>query len=67
MKYPKSYAHYCIEFLNEKGRKQLKQIHKELHEEVKRIMSDEENKGDTPYFSTSCSDALLNTKLKETE
>ena len=33
-------------------------------------MSDEENKGDkgdTPYFSTSCSDALLNTKLKETE
>ena len=67
MKYPKSYAHYCIEFLNEKGRKQLKQIHKELHEEVKRIMSDEKHKGNIPCFSMHYSNTLLNTKMKETK
>ena len=65
MKYPKSYAYYCVEFLNEKGREQLKQIHKELHEEVQRIMSDEKHKGDIPYFSMNFTDTLLDTKLKD--
>ena len=43
------------------------QAHKELHRKVQRIMSDEANKGDTPYFSTGCGDTLLNIQPKEIE
>ncbi len=67
MKHPKRYAYYCIEFLNEKGRKQLKQIHKELHEEVKKIMNDEKYKGSMPYFSMNFSGTLLDRTPKETK
>ena len=62
-----NYIQYRVDYLNEKGRDQLMQAHKEFHRKTQRIMSDEENKGDTPYFSTSCSDALLNRKLKDIE
>ena len=62
-----NYIHYRIDYLNKKGGEQLMQAHKELHRKIQRIMSDEANKGDTPYFSTGCSDALLNIKPKEIE
>ena len=62
-----NYIHYRIDYLNEKGRDQLMQAHKELHRKIQRIMSDEENKGDTPYFSTGCSDRLSDKKPEETK
>ncbi len=60
-----NYIQYRVDYLNEKGRDQLMQAHKEFHRKTQRIMSDKENKGDTPYFSAGFSDALLNRKLKE--
>lgn len=62
-----NYIHYRIDYLNEKGREQLMSAHKEFHRKIQRIMSDEENKGNTPYFSTGCSDRLSAKKLEETE
>jgi len=62
-----NYIHYRIDYLNKKGGEQLMQAHKELHRKIQRIMSDEANKGDTPYFSAGCSDTLLNIRPKGIE
>ena len=60
-----NYIHYWVEFLNEKGKKELLKLHRELHRAVRRVMDNEKNKGDLPVFSIGCSDSLLRKELEE--
>ena len=62
-----NYIQYRVDYLNEKGRDQLMQAHKEFHRKTQRIMSDEKHKGDIPCFSMHYSDTLLDIKSKETK
>ena len=54
-----NYICYEVESLNEKGEKELIDIHREYHKKVQKVMNDEKNKGDEPVFSITCSDSLL--------
>ena len=53
--------------LNEKGRKQVMNLHKELHRKVKKIMNDKKNRGDILCFSMGFTGVSQDKKFKETE
>ena len=54
-----NYICYEVESLNEKGKKELVETHREFHKKIQKIMNNEKNKGDEPVFSIACSDFLL--------
>ena len=55
----RNYICYEVESLNEKGKKELIELHREYHKKIQKVMNDEKNKGDEPFFSIACSDSLL--------
>ena len=54
----KNHIHYWVQSLNETGRLKVIKAHQIFHREIRKIMDDEENQGDMPYFSMGCSDIL---------
>lgn len=54
-----NYIYYEVESLNERGKKELIEIHREYHKKIQKVMNDEKNKGDDPVFSIACNDSLL--------
>lgn len=53
--------------LNEEGIKQLMKLHQELHQKIKRIMDDKENRGDILCLAMSFTSISQDKKLKTTE
>ena len=54
----RNYICYEVESLNEKGKMELIEVHREYHKKIQKVMSDEKNKGSEPFFSIACSDFL---------
>ncbi|MBI2602642.1 MAG: hypothetical protein HYW48_06265 [Deltaproteobacteria bacterium] len=54
----RNFIHVYSEGLNEKGVQRVFELHQDLNSKIQKIISDEENWGDIPFFSFACMDRL---------
>lgn len=63
----RNYIHVYSEGLNEKGVQKIYDLHNDLNSSIQKIISDEENWGDVPFFSFACMDRLYDGNEDKTD